>query len=162
MEHSHRTRMGTVAAFLMMGIASQFSPSQAGNCHSCAFWEDVLCDGRSTYVVLYEGNGCDKEQDCRKTCYGYDSFENAWNDEARSLCFVGPAGAAVTVYNKRDQALTGPYASIIKTDAEPVCVSTFELGTSGEWYDRRGYKIWYSGGDELDGSVSSIRFGRWW
>lgn len=85
-----------------------------------------------------------------------------WNDKARSLSFEGPTGSIVSVFDSRNYGVKDDYAIIIKTDEEPVCVRTFERTPAGRWIADRGYVIFYSGGNNLDGKVSSIRFGRWW
>lgn len=114
----------------------------------------------ATVSYFHEGHGC--SQDWYSHTNGRDDRSVSPNDEFKSLDFRGPAGTVVTVYDARGFAQTDDFAVMIKTDNSPACVWNFEEETPGKWYTYRGYKIWYSGGNGLDGKVSSVRWGQWW
>lgn len=113
------------------------------------------------YSYLHEGNGCTQDRFVVINSVSIPALRRSWNDEARSMDFRGSTGTYVTVYDSRDYAQTDDFAVIRKTDNDPVCISTFENDEPGKWIEHRGYRIWYSGGNGLDGKVSSVRWGIW-
>jgi len=114
----------------------------------------------ATDSYFHEGYGC--SQDWWRIGLGSDYISVSPNDEFVSVDFRGPAGTTVTVYDSYSFGQTDDFAIMIKTDDDPVCVVNFEEVEPGRWYNYRGYQIWYSGGNGLDGKVSSLRWGRWW
>lgn len=112
------------------------------------------------HVVLWENNGCTGDR--RRITRDYPTLRGVFHDEARSLTFYGPRNSSVTVYDSSNYGRNDDFAIVWKTDDDPVCVNSFETTSPRKWLRQRGYYIWYSGGTNLDGKVSSIRFGKWW
>jgi hypothetical protein len=128
-------------------------------------WYEMNKDKRKGFGALswlHEGNGC--SQDAYPIGNGDDlsSMPSGWNDEARSIELYGPQGTAVTVFDGRVYDESDDYSIIIKTDDDPVCISSFERVTPNEWIQFRGYNIWWDKLNGIDGKVSSLRWGRWW
>jgi hypothetical protein len=114
----------------------------------------------SITVILWEGNWC--TQDSRAVVADTPRIRGGWNDEARSLTFYGPAGSVVSVFDSDNYRTDDDFAIIIKTDDNPICVGSFQNFPAQQWGQRLGYSFFYSGGNGLDGKVTSVRFGQWW
>jgi hypothetical protein len=113
-------------------------------------------EGVLTLSYFHEGNGC--TQDYWGVTNGRDDGSVSPNDEARSMDLRGPTGTTFRVYDSRNFARTDDFSQIQKKDGNAVCVSSFEHSSPGEWVSFRGYWLWYSGGNGLDGKVSSIQW----
>lgn len=116
-------------------------------------------DPLATLSYFHEGNGC--SQDWWQHTNGRNARVRP-NDEARSMDLRGSSGTIATVFDSPRAATTDDFAIIQKTDNRAVCVSTFENSSPGKWVRHRGYLIWYSGGNGLDGKVSYAKWGKWW
>jgi hypothetical protein len=105
-------------------------------------------------VIFYEGNGCTQSRSSCCTEAG-PGMNGCWsNDEARSMEVVGPSGTVVSVFDSPSGRTNDDYFVLEKTDDNDVCVSSFEnptlSGGDGRWF--------YSGGNGLDGKVSTFRW----
>ena len=108
---------------------------------------------------LYDNNGCRGG-----AFYVKRSMKNLGkaSDDKRSMTLYGPAGTVATVYDSDDWTLDDDYAIIVKKDNRELCVPTFENRPTNQWIDMGRYRMFYRYGGNLDGKVTSIRFGRWW
>jgi hypothetical protein len=79
------------------------------------------------------------------------------NDEARSMKVYGGAGTVLTAFDAPDASTQDDYFVLRKQDDRPICVGSFE-GARGH-FDPPGRPKWfYSGGNGLDGKVSTFRW----
>jgi hypothetical protein len=85
-------------------------------------------------------------------------MEGCWtNDEARSMKIYGGPGTVLTAFDDPDGRTLDDYFVILKQDDRPVCVGSFDDPERRTSQPRRS--IWfYSGGDGLDGKISTFRW----
>lgn len=118
--------------------------------------EKTLIATGSRCVVFYEGNDLTQNQSSCCTSVG-SRMAGCWsNDEARSMKVYGPAGTTITVFDSPSGSTGDDYFVLEKCDGNPVTVGSFE-NPSG----RVGGGCWsyfYSGGNGLDGKVSTSRW----
>jgi len=108
-------------------------------------------------VSFYEKSKLSRNGGVSSCCTdeGGNSMKKCWNDdEARSMQVNGPKGTVITVFDSPDGETDDDYFVLEKLDDESVCVDSFERG------DVYGGKVrWrYSGGNGLDGKVSTYRW----
>jgi hypothetical protein len=112
---------------------------------------------------LHENNGCTGDAlNIGQNQNIADLRFSGFNDEARSVTLDGPAGAYFSAFDRSQFHLTDDYTIIRKSDGQPVCIVTFRQPEIGRWVPYRGYDMWYSGGNGIDGKISSVRWGHWW
>jgi len=122
---------------------------------------EVVKNSMILAATLYEGGGC--TQDSRSITGNVSNLDDKeFDDEAMSAQLNGPKGTVFSVFDEKNFALTDDYSKVIKSDDQPVCVTSFEQNEVGKWVLYRGYSLWYSGGTNLDGKVSSVRWTKWW
>jgi len=113
-------------------------------------------DEAARCVIFYEGNDCTKERSSCCTEAGA-GMRGCWqNDEARSMKLHGPAGTLIAVFDDPKASTKDDYFVVTKEVDEPICVGSFDhsaqllSGTRQHWF--------YSGGNGLDGKVSTFRW----
>ncbi len=113
-------------------------------------------DDEARCVIFYEGNDCtqDRSSCCTEAGAG---MGGCWkNDEARSMKLHGPAGTLIAVFDDPKASTSDDYFVLTKEIDEPICVGSFDhsaqllSGTRHHWF--------YSGGNGLDGKVSTFRW----
>ncbi|GLC25533.1 hypothetical protein [Roseisolibacter agri] len=86
-----------------------------------------------------------------------------WNDATRSLTITGPAGTCITLYDSPKGKTDDDFVIVIKTDDAKRSIGQLEITPVASWVRRTGLLLWYSGGNGLNGKVSSMRLhGPWW
>ncbi len=145
-----RRRFGAVVIAAFIVTSSPVLYGSVGG--STAQAEDKAC------VIFFEGNRCSVGFDRSSCCTAPDArMRGCWkNDEARSMKVYGPAGTIVSVFDSPQATTDDDYFVLIKGTDEPVCVGSFEYphktleGSENVWF--------YSGGNGLDGKVSTFRW----
>jgi len=137
--------------------AQKLSPKEGASAQPKSLTQsekDIIALG-SRCVIFYEGN--DLTQNHSSCCTNDGRITTCWsNDEARSMQVFGPAGTTITVFDSPGSSTSDDYFVLEKCDANPVTVGSFESPT-----DRVNGSCWsyfYSGGNGLDGKVSSFRW----
>ncbi len=107
-------------------------------------------------VIFFEGNTCSQGRSSCCTIAGH-KMDGCWkNDEARSIKVYGPPGTVVAVFDSPDASTADDYFVLEKHRPEPVCVSSLEVASVS--LEGSGHTWFYSGGNGLEGKVSSMRW----
>ena len=113
-------------------------------------------DDEARCVIFYEGNDCTKDRSSCCTAAG-PGMKGCWdNDEARSMKLHGPAGTQIAVFDHPRGETSDDYFVITKAVDEPVCVGSFDH--SAQLMSGSRHAWFYSGGNGLDGKVSTFRW----
>jgi hypothetical protein len=110
-------------------------------------------------VIFFEGTDCDPDQGHSSCCTSAgEEMESCWtNDEARSMKVYGGESTVITVFDDSEGATHDDYFVLRKTDEQPICVGSFDAPRGR--FDPPTPSTWfYSGGDGLDGKVSTFRW----
>lgn len=113
-------------------------------------------DAGGRCVIFFEGNDCTKGRSSCCTDAG-KGMRGCWdNDEARSMKLYGPSGTVITVFDHPAGSTSDDYFVFTKGVDDPVCVGSFE--NAGGILAATPHRWFYSGGNGLDGKVSTFRW----
>jgi hypothetical protein len=110
-------------------------------------------------VIFYEGKNCDPTQGRSSCCTeSGPEMSGCWtNDEARSMKIYGGPDTTITAFDDPQGGTHDDYFVLQKQDLRPVCVGSFDEPDSRAHPPQKS--TWfYSGGDGLDGKVSTFRW----
>jgi hypothetical protein len=116
-------------------------------------------DDQPRCVIFFEGTDCDPAQGRSSCCTEASSdMGGCWtNDEAQSMKVYGGPGTVVTAFDHPDAETQDDYFVLRKKDSSPICVGSFDHARGR--FDPPSRSSWfYSGGNGLDGKVSTFRW----
>ena len=116
-------------------------------------------DDQPRCVIFFEGTDCDPTQSRSSCCTEASSdMGGCWtNDEAQSMKVYGGPGTVVTAFDHPDAETQDDYFVLRKKDSNPICVGSFDQARGR--FDPPTRSSWfYSGGNGLDGKVSTFRW----
>ena len=112
--------------------------------------------GSPRCVIFFEGNDCTAERSSCCTLSGPRMRECWVNDEARSMKVHGPRGTVITVFDDPGASTRDDYFVVTKGVDDPICIGSFDH--AGQLLAGSNHQWFYSGGNGLDGKVSTFRW----
>ena len=116
-------------------------------------------DDQPRCVIFFEASDCNPLHGRSSCCTEAGrEMSGCWtNDEARSMKVYGGPGTVITAFDHAEAGTQDDYFVLRKRDSKPLCVGSFDRARGR--FDPPSRSEWfYSGGNGLDGKVSTFRW----
>lgn len=116
-------------------------------------------DDQPRCVIFFEAADCNPSHGRSSCCTeAGEEMAGCWtNDEARSMKVYGGPGTVITAFDNPGAETQDDYFVLRKSDSKPLCVGSFDRARGR--FDPPSRSSWfYSGGNGLDGKVSTFRW----